>query len=93
MSDFTPSAASKKPHNSHGNIGAKMMMSMGWSEGQGLGRDGKTRSSVIEVQRRPEQAGLGIKATHTNADESYKDAVRRAMRQRFKELSEKDGTS
>lgn len=63
---------------------------MGWSEGQGLGKDGKSRSSVIEVQRRTGQAGLGVKTTTSGAEESYKDAVRRAMRQRFKELSEKD---
>ncbi|XP_074595355.1 RNA-binding protein 5-like [Brevipalpus obovatus] len=74
------------------NIGSKMLRAMGWS-GQGLGRGEKGRTSIIEVQRRgSSHAGLGMKTTSTGAEESYKDAVRRAMRQRFQELSEKDGT-
>lgn len=74
------------------NIGSKMLRAMGWS-GQGLGRGEKGRTSIIEVHRRgSSHAGLGMKTTSTGAEESYKDAVRRAMRQRFQELSEKDGT-
>ncbi|RWS06803.1 RNA-binding protein 5-like protein [Dinothrombium tinctorium] len=71
------------------NIGNKMLKAMGWTEGQGLGRSNQGRANIIEVERRSGCAGLGIRTTQ-GAGESYKDAVRRAMQQRFKELSEKE---
>lgn len=68
-----------------------MLKAMGWSEGQGLGRSNQGCSSIIEVEKRASGVGLGIKSVAVGGSgKSYKDAVRRAMQQRFKELSEKD---
>ncbi|RWS29040.1 RNA-binding protein 5-B-like protein [Leptotrombidium deliense] len=71
------------------NIGNKMLKAMGWTEGQGLGRSNQGRANIIEVERRPDCAGLGSRTIQATG-ESYKDAVRRAMQQRFRELSDKE---
>lgn len=42
-----------------GSFAARMMAKMGYKEGQGLGKEGSGRSSVIEVQLRPQGVGLG----------------------------------
>lgn len=47
---------------SQGSIGAKLLQKMGWSEGQGLGRNQQGSSNALRAVRRAE--GLGIGATH-----------------------------
>lgn len=42
-----------------GSFAARMMAKMGYKEGQGLGKEGTGRSSVIEVTLRPQGVGLG----------------------------------
>ena len=42
-----------------GSFAARMMAQMGYKEGQGLGKEGQGRSSIIEVQLRPQGVGLG----------------------------------
>lgn len=75
------------------NRGSKMMKAMGWKEGQGLGKKGTGRTDIIHVEVRPENSGLGMKKAKTTQlvpGESYKDAVKRAMAQRYKELTEQE---
>jgi G-patch domain len=50
---------------SQGSIGAKLLQKMGWSEGQGLGRNQQGSSNALRAVRRAE--GLGIGATHDSA--------------------------
>ncbi|XP_054168567.1 RNA-binding protein 5-like isoform X2 [Oppia nitens] len=69
------------------NIGNKMLKAMGWTEGTGLGRVNQGMHNIIEVERRAEGAGLGSGAKVTALPgESYKDAVKRTMYQRYKEM-------
>lgn len=79
------------------NKGSKMLKAMGWKEGQGLGKQNNGRADIITVEVRAENAGLGSKCAVSDADrtqralgrgETYKDAVKKAMAQRFKELSD-----
>lgn len=52
-------ADSGTPKLNAGSFAARMMAKMGYKEGQGLGKEGTGRSSVIEVQLRPQGVGLG----------------------------------
>ena len=47
------------------------------------------RQSLIEVEKRAAGVGLGIKTMHPSG-ESYKDAVKRTMIERYRELHEKE---
>lgn len=81
-----------KPIDSN-NVGSRMLKAMGWQEGQGLGKKGTGRTDIIHVEVRNETAGLGMKKpkqTQVIPGESYKDAVKRAMAQRYKELTEQE---
>ncbi|KFY21687.1 hypothetical protein V493_07199 [Pseudogymnoascus sp. VKM F-4281 (FW-2241)] len=53
-----PGAQKAAPINA-GSFAARMMAKMGYKEGEGLGKEGQGRSGVIEVQLRPQGAGLG----------------------------------
>ena len=55
-SEKQQSASMGKPNS----FAAKMMAKMGYKEGQGLGSDGRGRLAPIDVQLRPEGAGLGL---------------------------------
>lgn len=50
------------------SFAARMMAKMGYKEGQGLGKEGQGRSGVIEVQLRPQGAGLGAVAEKTKQE-------------------------
>ncbi|KAG0653071.1 G-patch domain-containing [Hyphodiscus hymeniophilus] len=52
-------AGAATPKVNAGSFAARMMAKMGYKEGQGLGKEGTGRSSVIEVQLRPQGVGLG----------------------------------
>lgn len=56
----------------------------------GLGRSNQGMSDIIEVDRRVGGEGLGMRSTIKSSNESYKDSVRRAMQQRFKDISDRD---
>ena len=53
-------ASPSTPTVNTGSFAARMMAKMGYREGQGLGKEGTGRSSVIEVQLRPQGVGLGV---------------------------------
>ncbi|XP_006869771.1 PREDICTED: G patch domain-containing protein 2 [Chrysochloris asiatica] len=42
------------------NIGNRMLQSMGWTPGSGLGRDGKGISEPLQAMQRPKGLGLGF---------------------------------
>jgi tuftelin-interacting protein 11 len=52
-------AGQSTPKVNAGSFAARMMAKMGYKEGQGLGKEGTGRASVIEVQLRPQGVGLG----------------------------------
>jgi RNA-binding protein 5/10 len=68
------------------NKGSKMLKAMGWTEGQGLGKKKSGRTDIIHVEQHVETAGLGARVTVMRSGETYKDAVRRAAAQRYKDL-------
>ncbi|PIK62820.1 putative RNA-binding protein 5-like [Apostichopus japonicus] len=71
------------------NIGNKMLKNMGWKSGSGLGRQRQGRTGIIEVERRAEGAGLGMKGSRKRGtSDSYRVAVKQAAQQRFKEIQE-----
>jgi RNA-binding protein 5/10 len=72
------------------SIGAKMLKQMGWNDGQGLGKQNQGRSSIIEVERRATGVGLGAKVPKAVSGETYKDAVKRTMVERYKALHDQE---
>ncbi|KAE8442345.1 hypothetical protein EG329_003478 [Mollisiaceae sp. DMI_Dod_QoI] len=52
-------AKNAAPGVNAGSFAARMMAKMGYKEGEGLGREGTGRASVIEVTLRPQGVGLG----------------------------------
>ena len=41
------------------NVGARLLKQMGWKEGEGLGKTGSGITAPIQVEQRPQGAGLG----------------------------------
>ncbi|KAJ7316659.1 hypothetical protein JRQ81_002821 [Phrynocephalus forsythii] len=70
------------------NKGSRMMQAMGWKEGSGLGRNEQGMTSPVEPESRKRGAGLGTQGrpSRRQSNETYRDAVRRVMFARYKEL-------
>ncbi|XP_077182144.1 RNA-binding protein 6 [Paroedura picta] len=70
------------------NKGSRMMQAMGWKEGSGLGRNEQGMTSPVEAESRKKGAGLGSQGrpNRRQSNETYRDAVRRVMFARYKEL-------
>ncbi|XP_034296764.1 RNA-binding protein 6 isoform X2 [Pantherophis guttatus] len=70
------------------NKGSRMMQAMGWKEGSGLGRNEQGMTSPVEAENRKKGAGLGTQGrpSRRQSNETYRDAVRRVMFARYKEL-------
>ncbi|XP_036925389.1 G patch domain-containing protein 2 isoform X1 [Sturnira hondurensis] len=51
---------------SENNIGNRMLQSMGWTPGSGLGRDGKGLAEPIRAMQRPKGLGLGFPLPKSN---------------------------
>uniref|UniRef100_A0A914WZ79 RNA-binding protein 5 n=1 Tax=Plectus sambesii TaxID=2011161 RepID=A0A914WZ79_9BILA len=70
------------------NKGSKLLRSMGWSEGQGLGRNNQGIVDPIMADRRVQGAGLGAVGSKvkTAPNATYKESVKAALRDRYYEL-------
>lgn len=84
-SDYKPTDRGRMGNN---NKGSRMMQAMGWKEGSGLGRNEQGMTSPVEAENRKKGAGLGTQGrpNRRQSNETYRDAVRRVMFARYKEL-------
>ncbi|MCJ1447184.1 MAG: hypothetical protein MMC23_007694 [Stictis urceolatum] len=73
MSDYDEPQRPAKPPAKKAKFAERMMASMGWKEGSGLGATGRGRLAPIETQLRPQGAGLGaVKEKTKQAKEEEK---------------------
>uniref|UniRef100_A0A8B9CR29 RNA binding motif protein 6 n=1 Tax=Anser brachyrhynchus TaxID=132585 RepID=A0A8B9CR29_9AVES len=74
------------PRIDSNNKGNRMLQSTGWTKGLGYNQQGTT--SPMEVENRKKGPGLGAqgKPSKRQSNETYRDAVRRVMFARYKEL-------
>ncbi|CAH1784264.1 unnamed protein product [Owenia fusiformis] len=81
----------EQPNNNgiaSGNVGNKMLQKMGWSEGQGLGKNQQGRTDIIQAEQRGMGSGLGAKGQYVmQPGETYKDAVKKTMMMRYQDIS------
>ena len=52
------------------NVGLKLLKGMGWSQGQGLGKDGQGRVDIVKQRKRKDNAGIGASAA--TRDEAFR---------------------
>jgi RNA-binding protein 5/10 len=74
------------------NVGNRLLQKMGWTEGQGLGKQNQGRTTIIQAEQHSSTVGLGNKVAGYTAvaGESYKDCVKKMMYARYQELTEKE---
>ncbi|XP_074862114.1 RNA-binding protein 6 isoform X2 [Carettochelys insculpta] len=84
-SDYNPVSKARAESN---NKGSRMSQGLGWKEGSGLGRQQQGVTSTGEAEGQKKGAGLGSqgKPSKRQPNETYRDAVRRVMFARYKEL-------
>ncbi|XP_048347528.1 RNA-binding protein 6 isoform X2 [Sphaerodactylus townsendi] len=84
-SNYKPTDKGRKDSN---NKGSRIMQAMGWKEGSGLGRNEQGMTSPVEAESRKKGAGLGSQGrpNRRQSNETYRDAVRRVMFARYKDL-------
>lgn len=77
------------------NVGNRLLQKMGWSAGQGLGREGQGRVGPLEARAGPPGAGLGQKRGIYTAGpgETYRDCVKKLMIARYQDLVENEANS
>ncbi|CAH1955647.1 unnamed protein product [Acanthoscelides obtectus] len=77
------------------NVGNRLLQKMGWSEGQGLGKQNQGRTTIIQAEQHSSTVGLGNKmAGYTAiAGESYKECVKKMMYARYQELTERENSN
>ncbi|KAG9148540.1 hypothetical protein Leryth_022184 [Lithospermum erythrorhizon] len=76
------------------NVGNRMLRSMGWQEGSGLGKDGSGVVEPVQAQGTESRAGLGIHQPkksdpdlEVQAGDSYKNIIQKKAIARFREMS------
>ncbi|CAG9816598.1 unnamed protein product [Phaedon cochleariae] len=77
------------------NVGNRLLQKMGWTEGQGLGKQNQGRTTIIQAEQHSSTVGLGNKLPGYTAlaGESYKDCVKKMMYARYQELTEKESSN
>lgn len=77
------------------NVGNRLLQKMGWTEGQGLGKQNQGRTTIIQAEQHSSTVGLGNKLPGYTAlaGESYKDCVKKMMYARYQELTEKENSN
>ncbi|EGT53868.1 hypothetical protein CAEBREN_19159 [Caenorhabditis brenneri] len=78
-----PAAPVSKPLDS-GNVGFKLLKSMGWSEGQGLGKEKQGHVEPVATEIKNNREGLGSNK-EKNQPKTYKDQILEKTKQRFNE--------
>uniref|UniRef100_A0A1I8BYB8 RNA-binding protein 5 n=1 Tax=Meloidogyne hapla TaxID=6305 RepID=A0A1I8BYB8_MELHA len=68
------------------NVGNRMLKSMGWSEGQGLGRNLQGIVQPIQAEQHVQGVGLGSSGAKIDVNASWKDRNRKSAIQRFNDL-------
>ncbi|KAF3636591.1 putative RNA-binding protein 5-A-like isoform X3 [Capsicum annuum] len=75
------------------NVGNRMLRSMGWQEGLGLGKDGSGMVEPVQAQSTGRRAGLGSQpkkvdpALEAQSGDSYKTLIQKRAIARFREMS------
>ncbi|KAF5480065.1 hypothetical protein F2P56_000835 [Juglans regia] len=75
------------------NVGNRMLRSMGWHEGSGLGKDGSGMVEPVQAQAVESRAGLGSQqkkldpSLEVQAGDSYKTLLHKKALARFREMS------
>uniref|UniRef100_A0A915P970 RNA-binding protein 5 n=1 Tax=Meloidogyne floridensis TaxID=298350 RepID=A0A915P970_9BILA len=68
------------------NVGNRMLKSMGWSEGCGLGRNLQGIVQPIQAEQHVQGVGLGSSGSKIDVNASWKDRNRKSAIQRFNDL-------
>lgn len=75
---------------SESNIGSKMLKKMGWSHGEGLGKDGAGIKAPIALMSYDKHAGVGSGVTvQINPGDSYSERARKYAMASYEELRKK----
>ncbi|XP_057976476.1 SUPPRESSOR OF ABI3-5 isoform X2 [Malania oleifera] len=79
------------------NVGNRMLRSMGWHEGLGLGKDGSGMTEPVQAQTMESRAGLGSQqqqqqqklgpGLEVQSGDSYKTVIQKKALARFREMS------
>ncbi|GMP95585.1 hypothetical protein CsSME_00044576 [Camellia sinensis var. sinensis] len=76
------------------NVGNRMLRSMGWQEGLGLGKDGSGMVEPVQAQAMEKRAGLGSQQKkkldpnlEVQAGDSYRTLIQKKAIARFREMS------
>ncbi|MCD7448823.1 hypothetical protein HAX54_046669 [Datura stramonium] len=75
------------------NVGNRMLRSMGWQEGLGLGKDGSGMVEPVQAQSTGHRAGLGSQpkkvdpTLEVQSGDSYKTLIQKKAIARFREMS------
>ena len=76
-----PADATETKIPPHGEtFGARLMSSLGWREGEGLGKNGQGRASAIKVKKREDNVGVGADAAYDWKDKWWENAFEQAAR-------------
>lgn len=70
------------------NVGRQMLEKMGWSEGEGLGREGAGRREPVIVEVRDSLRGLGTGVKRSLDDADGKSYARAKTRERFTQAAQ-----
>ncbi|GIL91495.1 hypothetical protein Vretimale_18783 [Volvox reticuliferus] len=78
----------------YGGLGQKLMERMGWSKGQGLGKEKHGMKEAIEVKKKEDTLGVGANATSWNWENKYwEDAYNSAIKSINHETSSSSSSS